>query len=131
MLIGAPLHGRAPVIARALAHDAQRLSRALSLVQHDAVVVLALHIPILLNRGVAGIGHADFLSLIDIGRTLHKVGTDAEHLAHLLPAAALIARAAAAPEARYRAGLIMVVPKQRIPTSAGLHVLAPRLEHLA
>jgi len=71
-----------------------------------------------------GVGHAQFLTLVDIGGATHEVAAGGEHLGALAMKRAVVA------QARHDTRLIVVAPEQRVPAAARLHALLPGLEQM-
>ena len=116
-----PLHGRARVVARALAHDVERLLGRGALVLQDLVVVERLHVAVLVDAREVGVRHPQLLALVHVRRAAQQVGAHGQKLAGAPPQ---LARGAVA-KARVRARLVVVRPKQRVPAAAGRHLLLP------
>ena len=116
-----PLHGRARVVARALAHDVERLLGRGALVLQDLVVVERLHVAVLVDAREVGVRHPQLLALVHVRRATQQVGAHGQKLAGAPPQ---LARGAIA-KARVRARLVVVRPKQRVPAAAGRHPLLP------
>ena len=81
-----------------------------------------LDVDVLLDRGVGGIGHADLLAHVDVGRAAQEVDGGGEH------GRGLVAVALHVPEAVDGAGLVVVVPEQGVPAAAVLEAEGPVVE---
>ena len=67
------------------------------------------HVPVIAQVFKIGICHAQFLSLIDIGRSLKHVKAGCQHLCRFYAIRSVVSKAGNGP------GLVMVAPEQRIP----------------
>ena len=116
---GVPLHGRPAVVPGAEAQDLQRLRLRLAALEHDLVVIQALHIPVLADGGIPGVGHTQLLTLEDVGGPPEQVDAGGQHLGGLLPIPLVV------PEAGHGPGLVVIAPEHRVPASGGLHLQLP------
>ena len=71
-----------------------------------------------------GVGHSQFLALINIRGSSHQMNGRSQHFGRFLPVFFLIA------ESGYCTGLIMVAPEQGVPSMSFLHSRLPLLKQL-
>ena len=115
-----PLHRGTAVIAGVHAQDIVNAVLVQAAAAQDVVMVDALDVAVLVQRGKTGVGHAQFLALIDVRRAAQAMDDRAQHLGRLLPVFALVAKA------RHDARLVVVAPENSVPCVVFGHAGLPR-----
>ena len=85
ILLIAPLHGSPAVVAGPLAQHLVNPGFLHSAFLQNIEIMQAFHITVLIGGGKTGVSHAQFLPLVDIGRSPHAVDGRRQHLGRLLP----------------------------------------------
>ena len=87
-------------------------------------MIEALHVPVLVQAGEVGVGHAQLLPLVDVGGAPHGVDDVGQHLGGLLPVLPLVT------EPGHHPGLVVVAPEHGVPGVVGGHALLPGEENV-
>ena len=83
---------------------------------------MGLNVHVVVNRRIHRVNHADLFALINIGCAAHQVNHGRQHSRRFRPVPLNVAKTVE------RAGLIMIIPKQRLPPAACLHAQRPIVE---